>query len=66
MKLSFRRLEMRNFMSFEQESFDFGGKPEIVLVRGRNNDLPNNESNGSGKCLSPDTVIIVEVSDPKI
>ena len=49
MKLSFRRLEMRNFMSFEQESFDFGGKPEIVLVRGRNNDLPNNESNGSGK-----------------
>ena len=49
MKLNFRRLEMRNFMSFEQESFDFGGRPEIVLVRGRNNDLPNNESNGSGK-----------------
>lgn len=65
MKLNFRRLEMRNFMSFEQESFDFGGRPEMVLVRGRNNDLPN-ETNGSGKCLSPDTVITVETSDPEI
>ena len=49
MKLNFRRVEMHSFMSFEDEAFDFGGRPEMVLVRGRNDDLPNNETNGSGK-----------------
>ena len=49
MKLNFRRIEMHSFMSFEDEVFDFGGKPEILLVRGRNDDLPNNETNGAGK-----------------
>ena len=49
MKLNFRRIEMHSFMSFEDEAFDFGQKPEILLVRGKNEDLPNNETNGAGK-----------------
>lgn len=49
MRLDFRRLEMHSFMSFEDEVFDFDKHSGMVLVRGRNNDLPNNETNGAGK-----------------
>ena len=66
MKIDFKRLEMHSFMSFADEAFDFGGDPGMVLVRGRNEDAPGDETNGSGKCLAPDTVITVETSDPEI
>lgn len=49
MRLDFKRIEIHSFMSFEDESFDFSAHPGMVLVRGRNNDLPNDETNGSGK-----------------
>lgn len=49
MRIDFRRLEIHSFMSFEDETFDFDAHPGMTLVRGKNDDLPNNETNGSGK-----------------
>lgn len=49
MRLDFKRLEIHSFMSFEDETFDFDAHPGMTLIRGRNNDLPNNETNGAGK-----------------
>ena len=48
MRLDFKKIEIHSFMSFEDEIFEFDAKKGMVLVRGRNNDLPD-EVNGSGK-----------------
>ena len=52
-------------MSFEDEVFEFDTRKGMVLVRGKNNDLPD-EVNGSGKCLAPETLITVETDDVEI
>jgi DNA repair exonuclease SbcCD ATPase subunit len=48
MRLDFKKIEIHSFMSFEDEVFEFDARKGMVLVRGRNNDLPD-EVNGSGK-----------------
>jgi chromosome segregation ATPase len=48
MQITFKRIELSNFMSFESESFDFNGCTGMNLVQGQNNDIPNSK-NGVGK-----------------
>lgn len=48
MKISFKTIQIHNFMSFKDEVFDFDGVAGLVLIRGKNNDIPN-ETNGAGK-----------------
>ena len=50
MKLRFDRLEMRNFMSYEEESFDFDLDWGLTLVCGKNKDIKGSK-NGCGKSL---------------
>lgn len=48
MRIDFKRIELRNFMSFAEESFDYASCKGINLVQGRNNDIPGS-TNGAGK-----------------
>ena len=48
MKLIFGKMTMHNFMVFEDESFDFSKNSGMIMIRGKNNDLPD-ENNGAGK-----------------
>ena len=48
MKIDFKRIEICNFMSFEEESFDFSSCKGMNLVQGKNNDIPGSR-NGAGK-----------------
>lgn len=48
MTLTFKQLEILNFMSFKEESFDFSSNKGINLICGINNDLPGSR-NAAGK-----------------
>lgn len=48
MRIDFKRIEMRNFMSFAEEAFDFSQCTGMNLVQGKNNDIPG-AKNGCGK-----------------
>lgn len=48
MRIDFKRIDIHNFMAFEDESFDFSAFKGMNLVQGKNNDIPN-ARNGSGK-----------------
>ena len=48
MKIEFKKIEIRNFMSFAEESFDIGSCKGMNLIQGKNNDIPGSK-NGSGK-----------------
>lgn len=65
MRLIFKKLEIHSFMPFEDEVFEFDKMTGLTLVKGINHDIPD-ETNGAGKCLDPNTNIIIEVSDPEI
>lgn len=48
MRIDFKRIEMKNFMSFAEESFDISSCKGMSLVQGKNNDIPGSR-NGAGK-----------------
>lgn len=48
MRIAFKRIEIHNFMSFEDEVFDFSEHDGMTLVQGINCDFPG-QTNGSGK-----------------
>lgn len=48
MKIEFGRIELRNFMSFAEEAFDFSSCKGMSLIQGKNNDIPG-ARNGCGK-----------------
>ena len=48
MRITFKRIEIHNFMSFEDEVFDFSENRGMILVQGVNHDFPG-QKNGSGK-----------------
>lgn len=48
MKIEFGRIELRNFMSFVEEAFDFSSCKGMSLIQGKNNDIPG-AKNGCGK-----------------
>lgn len=48
MRIDFKRIEIRNFMSFADESFDIASCKGMNLVQGKNNDIPG-AKNGCGK-----------------
>lgn len=48
MRIKFKRIELHNFMSFAEESFDFTSCKGMNLVQGKNNDVPGSK-NGVGK-----------------
>lgn len=48
MKIEFERIELRNFMSFAEEAFDFSSCKGMSLIQGKNNDIPG-AKNGCGK-----------------
>ena len=48
MKIEFKKIELKNFMSFKHEVFDFSSCKGLNLVQGINNDIPN-AKNGCGK-----------------
>lgn len=48
MKIEFKTIELFNFMSFDNEVFDFEQCSGMNLVQGKNNDIPNSK-NGVGK-----------------
>lgn len=48
MRIDFKRIEMKNFMSFAEESFDISSCNGMSLVQGKNNDIPGSR-NGAGK-----------------
>lgn len=48
MRINFKRIEIKNFMSFEEEAFDFLSRTGMTLVHGVNNDFPG-QKNGTGK-----------------
>lgn len=48
MRIDFERIDIKNFMSFEEESFDISSCKGMNLVQGKNNDIPGSK-NGSGK-----------------
>lgn len=48
MRIEFERIELHNFMSFAEESFDFKSCKGMNLIQGKNNDVPGSK-NGCGK-----------------
>lgn len=48
MRLTFKRIEIHNFMSFADEVFDFDKHNGLNLICGKNNDIPGSK-NGTGK-----------------
>jgi len=56
MKLEFGRIEIRNFLSFKDEIFDFSNHHGMNLICGRNNDLPSSK-NGVGKSALMQTIL---------
>ena len=48
MRITFKRVEIHNFMSFADETFDFDKHIGLNLICGKNNDLPGSR-NGAGK-----------------
>lgn len=48
MRINFNKLEIHNFLSFEDEVFDFNDKLGMSLICGKNNDIPGSK-NGAGK-----------------
>ena len=48
MRIEFKRIELHNFMSFVEESFDFTVCKGMNLVQGKNNDALGSR-NGAGK-----------------
>ena len=48
MRIDFKKIEIRNFMSFAEESFDIASCKGMNLVQGKNNDIPGS-TNGAGK-----------------
>ena len=48
MRIDFKRIEIKNFMSFAEESFDISACRGMNLVQGKNNDIPG-AKNGCGK-----------------
>ena len=48
MRIEFERIELSNFMSFAEESFDFTVCKGMNLIQGKNNDVPGSK-NGCGK-----------------
>lgn len=64
MRIEFKKIEIHNFMSFSDETFDFSENKGMNLICGKNNDIPGHSStNGCGKCLDPTTNINIEFSD---
>jgi len=62
MNIIFGKLEIMNFMSFKEETFDFSDHHGINLICGINNDVPG-AKNGAGKCLDKLTLMNVEMED---
>lgn len=48
MRITFKRVEIHNFMSFADEVFDFDAHKGLNLICGKNNDIPG-AKNGCGK-----------------
>ena len=48
MKIYFKTLKIKNFLSFAEEEFDFSAKRGMCLVCGKNKDIPGSK-NGCGK-----------------
>lgn len=50
MRIEFKKIEIHNFMSFSDETFDFSENKGMNLICGKNNDIPGHSStNGCGK-----------------
>lgn len=56
MRIIFKRIEIHNFKSFEDEVFDFTSQNGLNLVCGKNNDIPGSK-NGSGKSALFDALV---------
>lgn len=56
MRITFKKIEIHNFMSYVDETFDFDNVKGLNLVCGKNNDIPGSK-NAVGKCLDPNTTI---------
>lgn len=48
MRLVFEKIEIKNFMSFSEETFEFNKFKGMIRIKGKNHDIPN-QLNGSGK-----------------
>lgn len=48
MRIDFKKIEIKNFMSFADEAFDIASCKGMSLVQGKNNDIPG-AKNGCGK-----------------
>lgn len=48
MRINFKKIQLKNFMSFSKQSFDISACSGMNLVQGKNNDIPGSK-NGSGK-----------------
>ena len=48
MRIVFKKVEIHNFMSFADETFEFDKHKGLNLVCGKNNDIPG-AKNGCGK-----------------
>lgn len=56
MRLDFRKLEIHNFMSFDDAVLEFPAQPSLNLICGKNNDIPG-AKNGSGKTRLIDSLV---------
>lgn len=56
MKLIFNKIDIHNFMSFADETFDFSDYPGLTLVKGKNNDI-NGSRNGVGKSVTFEAIL---------
>lgn len=65
MRITFKKVEIHNFMSFADEVFNFEDNVGMNLICGKNNDIAGNghSTNGCGKCLDPSTTINIEVDN---
>lgn len=48
MKLTFEKISIKNFLSFEDETFNFDELEGMTIIIGKNNDIPGSK-NGAGK-----------------
>ena len=56
MMLKFKTLELHNYLSFKDAKLSLDNRG-VILVEGKNHSNNAYQSNGSGKCLSGDTLV---------
>ena len=63
--IKLKKLKIRNFLSIGNDPIEIDFISGLNIITGINKDKEDSK-NGVGKCLSPDTIVNVNITDPVI